>query len=290
VFGFLNVNKPAGPTSHDVVARVRRRLPRGTKLGHAGTLDPAADGVLVLCVGPATRLADYAQRGAKRYTAEVTLGAVSTTDDGEGQITVTQQVRPPSRKDVGQALRRFVGRIEQIPPAHSAVHVNGRRAYKLARKGEAPALAPRTVEIHGIELVSYEWPMLVIDVRCGAGTYVRALARDLGAALEVGGYCSRLTRTAVGPFRLEHAVELDTLDPQRDLISPLVALESLRKLEVAEGELRALRMGQRVAMGEPHERQSVDVEVAVVNAKGDLIALAEVRGDVLHPKKVFPPG
>ena len=299
MFGFLNVNKPRGPTSHDVVARIRRMLPKGTKIGHAGTLDPAADGVLVLCVGPATRLADHVQRGAKRYTAEVTLAAVSTTDDTEGEITPTPGAVPVPRERLEEALRAFVGRVEQVPPAHSAVHVDGRRAYKLARKGEAPDLAPRPVVIHAIELLSYEWPTAVLDVRCGVGTYIRALARDLGAALGVGGHLSRLTRTEVGPFRLDRAVDLDKLDPQGDLISPLAALEELPKVEVGDAKRDLLRMGRAVATDEPHGQQSVGVgqdmrsdaevaDVAAVDAAGDLIAIAELRGGMLRPKKVFP--
>jgi len=288
MFGLLNIDKPPGPTSHDVVDRVRRMLGRRIKLGHAGTLDPFASGVLVLCVGPATRLAEYVQAQPKRYLAEVTLGASSATDDPEGPIEAVEGAVPPDERTVRQVLRRFVGQIEQRPPAHCAVHVDGRRAYRLARSGKQPNLTPRTVQIHAIELLRYEYPRLTIDVRCGRGTYIRALARDIGEALSIGGYCSSLTRTAVGPFLLEDARPLDRLDPRRDLLSPLDALVDMEHIALAADHVATLAQGRAVTLDSPLDAQ----QVAVTDQRDQLVAIARVLagGVKLRPLKVFTAG
>lgn len=292
MFGFLNVNKPPGPTSHDLVARVRRMLPHKTKVGHAGTLDPFAGGVLVLCVGPATRLACYVQKAPKRYRAEITLGATSSTDDGEGAIRAAPSGKPPPQPLVREALRRFVGDIEQVPPAHSAVHVGGRRAYQLARAGQDVELPARKVRIHELALVEYAWPSLTVDVRCGSGTYIRALARDVGASLEVGGYCSKLVRTAVGAFTLGKSIVPDELDAMRDLLSPLVALEDLPRLQVDATGAERIAMGQRVPV-KAHAVHSVglgprDMEIAALDEEGDLLALGTLDAEgAFRPSKVF---
>ncbi|MGC9455687.1 MAG: tRNA pseudouridine(55) synthase TruB [Phycisphaerae bacterium] len=284
MFGFLNINKPSGPTSHDVVAQVRRRLGRGVKVGHTGTLDPFADGVLVLCVGPATRLAERVAAGEKRYRATVTLGATSDTDDVEGRITPSGTA-PPAREKVEAVLPGFVGQIEQVPPAHSAVHVNGRRAYKLARAGRPAELPTRSVVVHELTMLRYEPPELEIDARCGGGTYIRALARDIGRDLGCGGYCSKLTRMQVGPFRLSDAVGPEHLDPQRDLLDPLCALEGIPRVLVEAAAARRIANGNSVPLPEHCEPG----EVAVIDGAGNLLALAEVSEDnlTLRPRRVF---
>jgi tRNA pseudouridine55 synthase len=285
MLGFLNVHKPAGPTSHDVVATVRRMLPRKTRVGHAGTLDPFASGVLVLCIGRATRLADFVQAQPKRYRAEVTLGAVSRTDDTEGPITTVTDAAPPSPPAVAEAVRAFVGRIEQVPPAHSAVHVDGKRAYDLARKGDAPDLPARPVEVRRIEVLDYAWPRLTIEVACGSGTYIRSLARDLGAALGVGGYCSRLVRTAVGAFEIGSAIAPDQLNFARDLIAPLAGLGDLPQVTIdAEGAALVLN-GRPV----PAAGAVPSGTVALIGPDGRLLAIAEADDNRLRPAKVFPP-
>jgi len=292
MFGFLNVNKPPGPTSHDIVARARRLVGRGVKVGHAGTLDPFAGGVLVLCLGPATRLADYVQAAPKRYRAQVTLGATSTTDDVEGEITAAKpcrggqaQAAPPDKAAMCAVLEGFVGDIEQVPPAHSAVHVDGRRAYKLARKGESVTLPARTVTVHELHLTAYEYPQLEIDVLCGSGTYIRALARDIGEALGTGGYCSALTRTAVGEFRIDDAVAPDDLDPEAHLVSPVVALAHLPQVTAGEAAAEAIAKGQGVRIPDvPFNAE----EVLVLSETGQLLALARPAGaGSLKPVKVF---
>jgi len=290
MFGFLNVNKPAGPTSFAVVAGVRRRAGRKIKVGHAGTLDPFARGVLVICLGPATRLASYVQAAPKRYLATITLGATSATDDVEGPITPNPKAEPPAEPVVRNAAGRFVGPIQQVPPAFSAVHVDGRRAYKLARKGRTPDLPARGVTVHAIDVVRYAWPLLEIDVRCGSGTYIRSLARDVGAALGVGGYCSSLTRTEVGPFTLAHAVDLDEADPAGHIVKPLVALAGMPTMTLDEAQAARIAVGQAVtreasiASGLPRSG-----EIALIGTTGGLLAIGELsfNGRSVRPMKVF---
>lgn len=287
MFGFLNVNKPSGPTSHDVVAAVRRRLGRGIKVGHAGTLDPLAGGVLVLCVGPATRLAERVAGREKRYRATVTLSATSDTDDVEGRIVPTG-VEPPPADAVRAVLEEFVGDIEQVPPSHSAVHVNGRRAYKLARVGRLAELPARVVTVYELNLLGYEPPELEIDVRCGSGTYIRALARDIGKRLGCGGYCSKLTRAEVGPFSLADAVAPDELDPQRDIRDPLCALEDIGRVTVDSDAAWRIAAGNRIRLAGAAEAG----EKAVLDEAGRLLAIAEVADDglTLKPRRVFVRG
>ncbi len=301
MFGFLNVNKPPGPTSHDIVARVRHMLNRTVKVGHAGTLDPFAEGVLVLCIGQATRLAEFIQRQPKRYSARIRLGATSTTGDPEGEITETPPLTaPPNESAVREALLRFVGEIQQTPPAHSAVKVAGRRAYKLARDGQNPELPPRTVTISELTLLRYDWPLLEIDVKCGSGTYIRALARDIGEALGVGGYCSKLTRTAVGEFRLKDAVRCDDLNPAGDLLPPQNHLD-LPIVKISESAAERIGMGKAIDTDAASPRKEHGLtskpchpplsRVALIGPAERLIAIASVSNDgkTLQPNKVFLP-
>lgn len=287
MIGFCNVNKPPGPTSHDIVAGVRKRLPRGTKVGHAGTLDPFAEGVLVLCIGGATRLAQYAQAGEKRYRAQVTLGATSTTDDLLGEISPREAPTEfPTRDAVEDAIRAFVGVIRQSPPAHSAVHVDGQRAYKLARRGEAVQLPAREVSIQSIEVLRYEFPLLELDVRCESGTYIRALARDLGNALGVGGYCSALCRTAVGPFRIEASVAPDALRVEEHLLSPLVGLWALPRIVADPAAAARIANGRTVLLSAPPDAAG---EIAILDSRDALLAIGRLLEDgrTLQPVKVF---
>src|SRR4051794_11394392 len=212
--GILVVAKPAGPTSHDVVALVRR-LSATKRVGHGGTLDPFASGVLPLFLGKATRVVEYHLKDRKRYRATVCFGATSTTDDLEGELAPWTGPAP-TREGVETALDAFRGRITQTPPAYSAIKVGGRRAYALARAGQSVELAPREVGIDRLDLVSWEAedpmrPIAVIDVDCSAGTYVRSLARDLGSAVSSGACLGALTRTASGGFELAAATPLDAV-------------------------------------------------------------------------------
>lgn len=213
--GLLIIDKPRGPTSMSVCRVIKGKLRKGgappnTKVGHGGTLDPLATGVVVVLVGrAATRLCDVIMAGEKRYTAEVDLAHRSTTDDLEGELTEISLLRAPSIDEVRAACGRFVGTVDQIPPAHSAIWIAGERAYELARAGKDPEMKPRPVFIRSIEVVEYAFPRLVLDVRCGKGTYIRSLARDIGAALGAGGMLAGLRRTAVGEFTIDRAVMLD---------------------------------------------------------------------------------
>ncbi len=291
VFGLLNIRKPPGPTSHDIVDFLRRRIGQGIKVGHAGTLDPFAEGVLVICLGPATRLADYVQAQPKRYLATVTLGARSDTDDPTGQVTTVQDAQVPPLDRVQEALRGFLGPIEQVPPAHSAVHVAGRRAYKLARAGARPDLAPRTVTVHAIELLSYTYPTLKLDVVCSSGTYLRALARDIGTALGCGGYCSALVRTAVGPFTLDQAVAAEQVDLSRDLLPAVLALGEMPRVTLPAPACAQLAMGQAVKLSSEQLAGALaeGTELAALDDQGRLAAIGTLGKDgrTLRPNKVF---
>lgn len=292
VFGFLNINKPQGPTSHDMVDRIRRLLPHKpgapkrlwTKAGHAGTLDPFAQGVLVICVGPAARLVDFVQAQPKQYRATITFGAVSSTDDIAGKLAPTGAAPCPEQA-VREALLNFSGAIQQVPPSHSAVQVNGRRAYKMARGGEEVQLAARTVTIHSLRLLSYTWPTLELDIACEGGTYIRALARDLGAVLGVGGYCSTLVRTRVGVFTLESARHIEDIEPSRDMINPLVVLGDMPRVALDAEGTRQIILGRTANL--PHEHPCG--RAALLNDRGELIALGTVTpgGKSVLPNKVF---
>ena len=299
MFGFYNIHKPQWVTSHDVVAHVRRALrthlretglivplPSGkwpkVKVGHAGTLDPFAEGVLIVCVGSATKLADYIQRQRKRYTATITLGATSTTEDPEGDITVCEAATLPDEATIREILPTFVGEIQQVPPAHSAVHVDGQRAYDLARRGEILDLPTRAVTIYDITCLEYDGPTLTLDVTCGSGTYIRSLARDIGQAAGCGGYCSALTRTAIGPFVEAEAAQPAELDLDGDLLSPKLGLE-MPLVTLDESQRADMVMGKSIDWPGPVEAE----EVAAVDQAGDLLALAIPRDGRLQPRKVF---
>jgi tRNA pseudouridine55 synthase len=224
--GLLLVDKPIGPTSMDVCARIRARLRRGgapkrIKVGHAGTLDPMATGLLVVMVGKATRLCTLLMAGEKEYDATIDLAHRSTTDDAEGELTQVQVATVPTREVLLAALTKFVGTIQQAPPAFSAIKIDGARAYDLAREGQPVAIPPRAVVVHEIELLEYSWPSARVRIRCGKGTYIRSIARDLGAALGTGGMLTALRRTRVGEANVAHAQRLDSFPEvltQQDLL------------------------------------------------------------------------
>ncbi len=206
--GLLIIDKPAGITSARVVDVVKRLLPRGTKVGHAGTLDPFATGVLVLLIGKSTKLCDELMAQPKSYLAMIKLGATTRTDDPESPEISSPNARAVQLHLVQSALEHFRGTIEQRPPAYSAIKLAGRRAYDLARRGLHVELKPRPVIIHRIEIVNYGFPMLELAIDCGRGTYIRSIARDLGEKLGVGGYLTQLRRTRVGDVSQDQAVRL----------------------------------------------------------------------------------
>lgn len=292
-FGILKVNKPLGCTSRDVVNRVER-IVRPAKTGHAGTLDPLATGVLVICVGQATRLIQYIQQMPKEYHATFLLGHHSVTDDTEREVTVLADARRPALAEIEAALPQFIGAIQQRPPQHSAVKVAGRRAYKLARKGQNFDLAPRTVTIHAIQITRYVYPELELTIRCGSGTYVRSLGRDLAAALGTSAVMSALQRTAIGRFHVEAGVAIDDLKAENlaDHLQPaVVAVAELPRLTLSAAELVEIGHGRPIAM--PH-RETDDVKVgpdskfAALDPSGQLAAiLYEKRPGQLWPEHNF---
>lgn len=215
--GILVIDKDLNYTSMDVCAIVRGRFrkggaPKNIKVGHGGTLDPLATGVLVVLVGKATPLCDQIMAGEKEYETTIDLSARSTTDDMEGEKTIVEVSKPPSREQVEAAARALTGRIMQRPPNFSAIKVGGKRAYAEARKGNDVVLAERPVEVHAFEILEYTWPIVKARIRCGKGTYIRSLARDIGLSLGTGGMLTQLRRTRVGKFTIEQAVTLANIN------------------------------------------------------------------------------
>lgn len=227
--GILNLNKPSGISSARAVALVKRRLPKGVKIGHAGTLDPFATGVLLLLVGKATRLCEKLMNQPKEYKAVVKFGATTPTDDPESAEVPWDDVVEVAQEQVEAALKNFEGEILQRPPVFSAMKVGGRRAYDLARRGDDVELEPRPVRIYRLEMLNYNWPFARLRIECGRGTYVRALARDLGEALGCGGYLTELVRTRIGQFSLSNSVTLEQL-AELSLESHIIPLTQIAQL------------------------------------------------------------
>jgi tRNA pseudouridine55 synthase len=287
--GVIPVDKPAGPTSHDIVAIARRSL--GTRrVGHTGTLDPFATGLLLLCVGPATRLVEFLTGLPKTYQARVRLGVTTTTDDPEGEVVASSESwRDLQAADVERALAPLRGPILQTPPRFSAKKIAGEAAHYRARRGEDVELAPAEVEVFRLDLVGWDPPHLDLEVLCSSGTYVRALARDLGEALGTGAHLETLRRTAVGNFGVEAALRVEQLaDPAAVAgawVTPAAALAHLPRVEVGVDQVARLAHGEAVAM-EPSSEVAADGPVAVVSDR-ELVAVASREGDRLRPRKVF---
>ncbi len=291
VSGILNVNKPAGMTSHDVVARVRR-LTGQRKVGHAGTLDPMAIGVLLLCLGQATRVAEYLMVGRKKYRAVVCLGVATDTYDAEGTVTQSAESLHLSQDQLAGALDTFQGVIQQVPPPYSAIHHKGKRLYELARRGIPVQIPPRTIEIDTIELIAWESPHLTLNVTCSPGTYIRSLAHDLGQTLGVGGHLTALTRLASGDWRLQDAITLDDLQMAveigrwTDFLQPIeTALQDFERVDLSADLARQVSHGQSVPLDwSPKTRL-----VRAYTPEDGLVALLQPSGipGLWQPKKVF---
>jgi tRNA pseudouridine55 synthase len=288
--GILNLDKPRGPTSHDVVARVRA-LTGIRRVGHAGTLDPLATGVLLVCVGRATRVAEYLMAGQKVYRARVCLGITTDTYDAEGQVVAEAPVEA-NRAQVEAALAQFRGPIAQLPPMYSAVKHKGTPLYRLARQGAEVQREPRQVEIFRLELTAWEPPECTLEMTCSPGTYVRALAHDLGQALGCGAHVSGLIRLASGDFYLEDTVTLEELAQAAakgcwpDLLHPIdVALTRFPALHLDADAARRLCSGQAITNG---EWRSADL-ARVYGPDGGFLALAayDQETDLWRPHKVF---
>ena len=288
VHGWIALDKPLGMTSTHAVAVVRRLL-NAKKAGHAGTLDPLASGLLPLAFGEATKTVPYVVDGEKAYRFTVTFGIETDTDDSEGRI-VSQSEARPTEQQILAALPKFTGAITQVPPRYSAIKIDGERAYDLARGGEAVELQPRIVEIHTLTLRSFDGQSAVLEAECGKGTYVRAIARDLGRALGCFGYVTALRRTRVGPFTEADAVTLASLEA--DVFAPAAALKSvdtgLRELvEVPVGGDAPIRLrrGQSIIL-RGRDAPAEGETVYATNA-GQVIAIGTVERGELVPNRVF---
>lgn len=303
--GFLNIDKPAGLTSHDVVARVRRSVGRGVKVGHAGTLDPAATGVLPVGLGSATRLIEYLADARKGYRAVVRLGVTTTTDDAEGAPLEQHPVPPLDAARLESVLAPLRGTIMQVPPMYSALHHGGRRLYELARAGEVVERAPRPVTIDRLEVIEFGgWDAdsetgnshsaiqdltanIVLEVECSKGTYIRALARDIGMALGCGAHLAALRRTFVGPFTVEQTTPLVELEASPDLLQqkllpPEIAVRDWPVVRLDPAQSQRVRNGVAIVInGTPGEW------VRAHGPDGTLLALLRRVGTLWHPEKVL---
>jgi len=284
--GILLVDKPSGVTSHDVVSRARRAL--GTrKVGHAGTLDPMATGLLLLGVDSSTRLLTYLVGLGKRYTATIRLGQSSTTDDAEGELSAPVDATGLTRAQLDTGIATLTGEIAQVPSTFSAIKVDGRRSYDRARSGEEVALAPRTVTVSRFELLAErrEAPFLDLDVvvECSSGTYIRALARDLGAALGVGGHLTALRRTDVGPFSVEDAVPADAIAPEAVRDAAGVAEQLFPAVRLTDEQVTELTQGKKVRV----EAADAGV-VAALAASGRLVGLVSIDAGAARVLVNFP--
>jgi len=285
--GLINLNKPSGISSRQAIDPLARRL-RPAKVGHAGTLDPLASGVLVVTVGHATRLTSFVQDWPKTYRGTFLLGRSSDTEDIEGMVVEETSPRRPTREELQHAALALTGTIQQRPPAYSALKVQGRRAYDLARAGEVVELAPRAITIHELEVVAYDYPTLELHIRCSSGTYVRSLGRDLAIAVGTSAVMSRLTRTAIGHLTLETAVELDELlggDLLPHLLPAGEAVHGLPRVTLDELATQRIERGQFLEM--PAELATSET-VAAFLPDGTLAAiLTRKRGSLYGPERNF---
>ncbi|OGO21065.1 MAG: tRNA pseudouridine(55) synthase TruB [Chloroflexi bacterium RBG_16_48_8] len=288
-FGLLIVDKPIGPTSHQVVSVVRR----GTgirKVGHAGTLDPRASGVLILCLGPATRLSEYLSTASKRYQAVIRFGSATETYDTEGEI-LHQTGKAPSRKEIEEVLPEFMGEINQVPPPYSAIKVSGSKAYELAREGKEIELDPRQVIIYDLKFISYKAPDLALEIECSAGTYIRSLAYDLGERVSTGAHLAALRRVKSGPFTIDDAIPFPKLEVgflvdkwDRYIVPAVDALPDLPIVKVTQEDLDHVKHGHRISA-----KPGSSGLARAISYDGELVAILEAveNGTLWHPRKVF---
>lgn len=281
LFGFLNIYKPVGMTSHDVIS-VLRRVTKIKQIGHTGTLDPFAEGVLPICIGKATRLIEYLQDD-KEYLATVQFGAATNTFDLDGEKVFTSD-KKVSRDDIKEGLKSFEGEISQLPPIFSAIKVKGKKLYEYARKGEEVEIQPRKVVIENIELKNFdeELQQAQILLKCSKGTYIRSIANDLGKNLGCGGYLIKLIRTQAGKFRVENSVQLDGIDVESNLINPLDIL-NLPKIAVDNGDLARIKNGMPIYK----TCDKIGNFVSLIYNDVEICAVGIADGEKIKLKKVF---
>jgi tRNA pseudouridine55 synthase len=288
--GWLVIDKPLGRSSAQIVGRIKyliKQLGGGLKIGHGGTLDPLATGVLPIALGEATKTVAYVMAGSKAYRFTVTWGDARDTDDGEGKVTETSD-RRPSRPEIEARLGNFIGEISQTPPIYSALKISGQRAYALARANKAVTLAPRRVRISKLTLLENDLETASFDVTCGKGTYIRSLARDLARSLGTVGHVSALRRTRVGPFTENAAISLDKVESlvhsarlAAHILSVEAPLADIPALELNEKDAQRLRFGQAIAVS------GADVQTIRARSGERLVALARIETGKLRPLRVF---
>ncbi len=285
--GALIINKPVGPTSHDLVYSCRKILGRGIKVGHTGTLDPFASGVLVIVVGQATRISHYIQSSDKEYLAEIRLGQETNTYDREGRIVSEKPVPLMTKREIEAVLETFSGPLQQIPPMFSAIKINGERLYKAARRNEIVERPPRNIKIFSITLLEKSETFLRLNIKCSAGTYIRSLAYDLGRHIGCGAHLSSLVRTRSGCFSLAESCSVEELaeDPRNVLIPMESLLPEIPVIELNENEVKLITTGRPVT----REVKTGVPEFRLIH-QGNLIALALYDGGNLLPKLVFKTG
>jgi tRNA pseudouridine55 synthase len=282
MLGILLIDKPLGCTSHDVVNILRRRF-NTKRVGHAGTLDPLATGLLVIAVGPATRFLQYLPLEPKEYEGDITFGRATSTYDSEGETTSESAIPLDLDQRVEEARGKFLGLIEQLPPMHSAVKVAGKPLYKYARAGQTAAREPRTVHVDTFDLTPQSSGVYEAHIVCSGGTYVRSLANDIGEATECGAFLSRLRRTRVGRFHLGQALSLDDVS-EANVIPLTEALPPVPLVPLQTAQVRAIREGRAVISSETHNQPFV----ALLDERGDVFSVARAHGNLLQPECVIP--
>ncbi|MCH7903650.1 MAG: tRNA pseudouridine(55) synthase TruB [Armatimonadetes bacterium] len=282
MLGALLIDKPKGITSHDVIRVLRKKFDT-RRIGHSGTLDPLATGLLVVMVGPATRLLQYLQLEPKGYEYTVRFGQETDTQDSEGEVIQERPVPSDLGAAIEGAMPPFIGRIQQTPPMFSAVKKDGRPLYAYARAGEVVDRPAREVVIHELDLTSVDAPHATFRTVCEGGTYVRTLANDLGEAIGCGAHVTELRRTRVGRFSAEDAVPLDDVTPN-DLLPVEDALDPMEKIQVSTDQESALRCGQSVPISDRPDGELV----AMLDESGNLICIARIRDNEAHPECVMP--
>lgn len=290
--GILVVDKPSGISSRAVVNQIARAVP-GAKVGHSGTLDPLASGILIICIGAATRLVEALQRMPKSYETVVHLGARSDTLDADGCIKPMASPPIPSEDEIARVLSSLTGPVLQRPPEFSALKFEGKRAYELARRGERVELKPRLVQIDLIAVLAYDWPHLKLRIDCGSGTYIRSIARDAGELLGCGGYVETLVRTRIGPFTLAAAVSPGGLSLPAAIAAHLrpaiEAVPDLPRIVLHQAQVDAVGCGRKLSSAELGGQLEATGDVALVSQDGQLVALGESNFDEgwIQPRKVF---
>ena len=297
VNGFINLFKPPGITSMEALRQVKRITGQRQKVGHGGTMDPLARGVLPVCFGQATRLMDYVIDGVKRYRMEVALGVTTTTYDAEGEVVKTGDCQGLTEADIAESLQPWIGLVKQTPPMYSAIKIDGKRLYKLARAGIEVEREARPVEIHGIKIIEFAPPKLILEVECGRGTYMRSLAHDVGEALGCGGHVADLVRLLCGGFTADDSVTLEQLQEagdgpegwQRYLYPVDWMLRGLKSITLSQQAEEHLRHGQAVTLGRPELEAGYLEEYRAYNSEGKFLALVRFDrpANSWQPVKVF---